>query len=297
VKLDKTTSGVFFALSAAALNGTIGVFSKVLIAQAVSPAWIAFLKTAIGLAVLSMILFFMKQKGKSDSRNYLVAIIAFLGIFTLFYFETNSYEKMSAANTVIILMATGALTANLAGWKILGDKPGRNQWVGLFLTVAGVAAILGINAEISFQGVLFAICAGIGYGLFTVLLKKYKVKGGLVITRQLLCWGAIFLFLPAIQQSLNFPLSLKSASALLGLALLPSILGFYCTTRAIDYLSPSRVQLLELSEPLFAASIAFAILGERVTPGTAIGAVFSMAGIYIGALKAMPTIAACRVEQ
>ena len=46
-------------------------------------------------------------------------------------------------------------------------------------------------------------------------------------------------------------------AALLALAALPTILGFFCTTKAIEYLKPSQVQALELTEPLFAALLGF----------------------------------------
>lgn len=279
--------GFFFALSAAALNGTIGVFSKVLMQLSINPAWIAFLKTVIGFIIISMVLFLIKPMTKNENRSAIIMVSAFFGIFTLFYFETNAYEGMSAANVVLILMSVSAITANISGWIILNDKPTKNQWAGFFLTVIGISAILGITKEISMQGALFAICAGIGYGLFTVILKKFKIKGGLLLTRQLLFWGAIFLSIPAIQQPINFNvfLSYSVVLSLLGLAILPSTLGFFCTTKAIDYLQPAKVQLLELSEPLFSAAIAFVVLGEIVRINTIIGAGFVIIGIYIGAIR------------
>lgn len=284
---DETRKGVLFALGAAALNGTIGALSKLLIALNMDPAWIAFLKTLLGFVMVSAVLIFMKDGVQGRAQRSVIALAAFLGIFTLFFFETYAYRDMSAANVVVVLMATGAATASLAGWVMLGDRPGRNQWLGLVLTVVGISVILGINSEISVRGVLFAMCAGAGYGLFTVLLKKFRVQGGLALTRQLLCWGTIFLCLPAMYRPVDFALltSWDVVLVLSGLAILPSILGFFCTTKAVTYLQPAKVQLLELSEPLFAAAIAFLMLGESVTGTTVVGAAFAVSGIYIGAIK------------
>lgn len=284
---NESKRGIFFALCAAGLNGTIGVFSKLLIAVNLDPAWVAFIKTIVGFVMVSAVLLFFKVRDAGKERHHLIALAAFFGIFTLFYFETAAYKEMSAANVVIILMAVAAMTANFAGWLLLGDKPSRNQWCGFVLTVIGIAVVLGMNLRINLRGFSFSLCAGIGYGLFTVLLKKFQIQGGLALTRQLLFFGAIYLFLPAMRQPFDAAILAVPTTlvALLALAILPSILGFYCTTKAINYLPPAKVQLLELSEPLFSATIAFLVLGENVTSGTMIGAVFIITGIYMGAIK------------
>ena len=283
MQLSTTTKGILFALSGAALNGTIGTLSKTLIAIQVDPAWIAFLKTALGFVVIWLVLQVARQNYQSG-RWYTVLIAAFFGIFALFYFETLAYQYMSTANVVVILMASAAVTANLAGWLLLRDKPTGNQWFGMLMAIVGIAFIIGVNVNIRWYGIFSALSAGFGYGLFTVLLKKFNLKGGLILTRQLMLWGVLFLWMPAIQKPFMLEplLSTPAVIALLGLAILPSVLGFFCITRAVDYLSPSRVQLLGLSEPAFAAMIAFFVLGESVHLSTWIGAIFVLCGIYYG---------------
>lgn len=284
--------GVFFSLAAAALNGSIGVFSKILLASNISAAWIAFFKTLFGLLLISIVLRLFTHFKGAERRFHLVALAAFFGIFTLFYFETSAYSGMSAANVVITLMATSAITANLAGWRLLGDTPGYYQWLGISLATIGISAIVGIDAKISLIGFMQGVCAGIGYGFFTVLLNKFNMKGGLALTRQLLFFGAVYLLIPAVYTPLDLPLLANPTIflPLLALAVLPSILGFVCTTKAVDCLPPAKVQLLELSEPLFTAIFAFFVLGEEVTLLTLIGAFFVTGGVYLGAICHIPLV-------
>lgn len=283
----KIGKGVFFALTAAALNGSIGVFSKILLAANVSPAWISFLKTLLGLLLISVLLRLFTRFQGTERRFHLVALVAFFGIFTLFYFETSAYGEMSTANVVITLMAVSAITATLAGWKLLGDVPGYYQWIGILLTTIGIAAIVGIDINVSLTGFVQAVCAGIGYGLFTVLLKKFNIKGGLALTRQLMFFGAVYLLIPAVHTSLDLSIFTNPTNflSLLALVVFPSILGFVCTTKAVDCLPPAKVQLLELSEPLFAAIFAFWVFGENVALVAVVGACFVVIGIYLGAIK------------
>ena len=76
-------------------------------------------------------------------------------------------------------------------------------------------------------------------------------------------FGSLYLLLPAASDGFTLgALSPIALMALLALATLPTILGFFCTTKAIEYLKPSQVQALELTEPLFAALLALVVLDE-----------------------------------
>lgn len=305
------TRGVLYALGAAAINGTIGVFSKTLVALGLPTPWIAFCKTVIAWVVLSMVWVWLRQQPRTPDlrdgqrgswgRHARVALAAALGILCLFAFETAAYETMPAATVVVLLMATSVIAANLASWGLLGRRPAARQWAGTLMTIGGIAIMLGVelgsfpvtgmvNGEPSvpspvLRGTLHACLAGLGYGLFTVLLKRFGLMGGLSLTRQLLMWGSFYLLWPALPQPLEIHLLTVPAVvvSLLCLATLPTILGFYCTTRAVDLLPPEKVQLLELSEPVFAALLALVFLGESISATTLLGGLTCVAGIYFGA--------------
>lgn len=79
-------------------------------------------------------------------------------------------------------------------------------------------------------------------------MKRMRVSGGLHFTRQLLFFGSLYLLMPAAADGFQLgELSILAITALLALAALPTILGFFCTTKAIEYLKPSQVQALELT--------------------------------------------------
>lgn len=68
---------------------------------------------------------------------------------------------------------------------------------------------------------------------------------------------------------------------LLALALLPTLLGFYCTTKALHYMSASKVQVTELSEPIFATVLAWLFLQEIPTSSFAVGTIFILIGLLL----------------
>lgn len=275
------SKGIAFALGAAALNATIGVLSKVLMSSGFTASSIAVIKTVLGCVLLSALLLFLKRPA-TTARWGQAAICAFLGIFVLFHFETSAYRHYAAAGVVVMLMASASISSILLGRLMLKDPITANATVGAGLAIAGIAVIFGADLQQGFtlQGAALAAIAGCGYGAFSVAMKRMGVAGGLHFTRQLLFCGGLYLLMPAAADGFVIgELSLLAIGALLALAALPTILGFFCTTKAIEYLKPSQVQALELTEPLFAALLAFAVLGEVPRDSLFAGALLIILGL------------------
>lgn len=275
--------GMLFALSAAALNASIGVLSKILISSGFTPSGIAFSKTLLGFIFLSLLLLFLKYS-PLKTKWYQVALCSFLGIFVLFYFETAAYKIETAANVVVVLMASASISAMILSRVILGDKIYVHSIFGAFCAILGIFLIFGVNFQSGFSlyGTVLSIIAGSGYGAFSVMVKKMKLSGGLQLTRQLLFFGVIFLLLPASHDGVTIgEFNLTVILAICALAVLPTILGFFCTTKAIQYLKPTQVQILELSEPIFAAFLALLVLQENPSAATLMGGAFILFGICL----------------
>ncbi|PTR19820.1 MULTISPECIES: DMT family transporter [unclassified Pseudomonas] len=275
------SKGVMFALSAAALNATIGVLSKVLMSNGFTASSVAVIKTLLGCLLLSILLLFLKRPA-STAKWTQAAICAFLGIFVLFHFETSAYRHYAAAGVVVVLMASASISSIILGRIFLKDAITANATVGAALAIAGIAVIFGADLQQGFtlQGAALASMAGCGYGAFSVAMKRMGVSGGLHLTRQLLFFGSLYLLMPAAADGFVIgELSPLAIAALLALAALPTILGFFCTTKAIEYLKPSQVQALELTEPLFAALLAFVALHEVPRESLYAGAALIIVGL------------------
>lgn len=281
--------GIGFALVAAALNGSIGIFSKILIKNGLSIEDIAFLKTFAAFLILSLFLFKMNlQRQKSlvlsDAKIsntklfFRIGLCAFLGVFVLFFFETNAYKFGYASNVVVILMASAAISALVFGKILLNEDLKFSAIIGTFLAVMGIF-IISWSKGANFLLIINATIAGSGYGIFSVLIQRFGFKGGLVLTRALMFFASIYLFLPFLAQLHKIDTSLIIILNLLALALLPTIVGFYCTTKALLYLSAAKVQVTELSEPIFAAFLAWILFYEIPSSHFFIGAVFIVLGI------------------
>ena len=202
--------GSVFALTAAALNATIGIFSVLLMNTGLKSNDVAFLKTIIAFVLLSALLSKTPRRIQyhqlinsefDNPRNKrimgAVAVCAFLGIFTLFVFETKAYEYGNPANVVVVLMATATISAALFGALLLKERLLLNTILGVLLAVTGIF-VISWTSSVNLTLVFFAVMAGSGYGLFSVLMQHFGLQGGIYLTKYLLLFGSVFLFIPFI---------------------------------------------------------------------------------------------------
>lgn len=290
---SKSLLGAVFALSAAALNATIGIISILLMTSGLQSNDISFFKTIIAYLLLTALLSRTPRRAQkraimtSEFANptykramIAVGICAFLGIFSLFIFETQAYQYGNPANVVVVLMASATVSATIFGILLLKEKLTIQITLGVLLAIIGIFVISWVD-DVTFKLVLFAALAGTGYGIFSVLMQYFGLQGGIYLTKYLLLFGSVFLFIPFIVTFEPVAIGMYGILGLLGLALFPTILGFYCTTSALKHLPASKIQVIELSEPLFAMLFAWILLNEVVTIRFWIGAALVIFSILI----------------
>ncbi|NAW50293.1 EamA family transporter [Elizabethkingia argentiflava] len=101
-----------------------------------------------------------------------------------------------------------------------------------------------------------------GYGIFSVLIKKFDLKGRLYLTRLLLFLGSMFLSIPYFTNIHPIEFSYNKTIRLLSLSFSAYNCGLLLHTKSLTYLSLSKVQVTELSETVFSAILAWLFLKE-----------------------------------
>ncbi|MCY8235055.1 DMT family transporter [Priestia endophytica] len=285
--------GIFLALGAAILNGTVGILSKGLFSGNLTPAAVSFYKCFIAFIVLSIFALlnsnFRKNIIMLTKNVKSIALCSFLGIFVLYFFETTAYNYAVVPFVVFILLGSSVLTTFVFSSLLLKEKKNRLKFAGLSLLIIGLVIMAfaqGATGGLSIGAILAGI-AGLGYGLFLVLTKKFSLDGGLPLVWYLMLFGIIYLFIPFYREGIVTP-EMSSFPSLLALAIFPTIGGFYCTTMALKYLEANKVQFLELSEPIFATVFSFIILRETVQGIEWLGAFLILIAIYISEYSPKP---------
>ncbi len=174
----------------------------------------------------------------------------------LYHFESAAYTSMSVANVVFVLFGVGMIITFICEALDVKRFFHLNELLAMVFALLGLWMIFlaeGGTLEnfTHLKGLVNAILAGIGYALFLFFTRKLKLGFGLIPLCALLFIGSLYLSIPLFGANLNLNFSLESLILILALAFLPTIGGFYCTTRALSLAKSNSVQLIELSEPLF----------------------------------------------
>ena len=272
-----------YAVLAALCNATIGSISKILFHTGLNSSQVAFYKCVLAFLLISILCvkklpsFFYRRKGQWVK----IAVCAFFGIFTLYFFETEGYAYTNIATVVFILLGSSTITTFLVGRIVLKEPMGGFQWLALLFALIGLALMIKPAAGQTWSlGGIFAAIAGIGYGLFFISTKKLKVDTtGFDFLWWFIGFGCLFLLVPFLSTHPTLPES-GSLIGLVLLAAIPTLGGYYFTSKALSQGLASGVQIFELSEPIFATLIGFLILRELPTLQEVIGGLLILLAIY-----------------
>ncbi|QNP68109.1 DMT family transporter [Streptomyces roseirectus] len=174
------------------------------------------------------------------------------------------------------------------------ERPQRLQLLGLALSLAGVWVV--VTQGHPFDAGTLALGGGVGwillavvsYALYTTLLRRRPTVHPLSLLTSTFALGAVMLApFAAAEAAAGHPLPLTAGSvAAVGyVALIPSLLCYFCYNRGAELLGAARAgQFLHLM-PVFGAVLAFLFLDERIRGFHLAGAGLIGAGLVIAALR------------
>ncbi|WP_237385705.1 DMT family transporter [Xenorhabdus sp. Sc-CR9] len=279
----------FYALTAAALNGTIGVLTHFGLNSGISHHQVAFWKCFIAFLILLVYGLIKPSERRTffalRHKSLQFAILAFFGIFCLYFFETWAFKEAPVPLVSFLVYAAGGITLILSS-LFLGEKIGLNKCLSFVFIIIGVYCLFNFAEQTSssYLGIMLALLGGLGYALFIFLSKLMNIGSGISVLLWLFGFGTVFLAIPAIYEGLQIPSGI-ALLMILGLVFLPSIGGFYFTTKAVEKGEASSVQITETSEPLFSTLFAFVFIGETLGWMGTLGAFFIMSGLVVSILK------------
>jgi drug/metabolite transporter (DMT)-like permease len=137
----------------------------------------------------------------------------------------------------------------------------------------------------------------VSYAVY-ILMADHRLKRGRDAF-SLLAWGFVFaaLFWAAAQPWWSFPVSsLTGQTSLLGrlegyeapvwllvgyIVIFGTIVPFLLMVSALHYIPPTRATIVAMAEPVMAGLMAWAWLGEELSPGQIVGGILVLAGIVL----------------
>jgi drug/metabolite transporter (DMT)-like permease len=232
-----------------------------------------------------------REKTRFSGREGVM--LAAAGIFLSLHFAAwlTSLETIPVARSTL-LVATTPLWAGLLGLAVPSLRPTRTYWIGLALSGIGIWAFsssvakhtdkLPSNAP-SWIGDLSAV-AGAVFVLFYFLLSQRLQRTH--DTRRVVTWiyasAAIALWpMAALTHAPLFPTSAPFWIGVLGMAVCAQLFGHTALNWSLKHYSAAQVSAATLGEPVFAAALAWAVLGEGLSPVQIFGGGAVLAGVAL----------------
>ncbi|MDL2274873.1 DMT family transporter [Desulfosarcina sp. OttesenSCG-928-G10] len=202
-------------------------------------------------------------------RYYLV-----VGVLGIAWFNTAIYmgaHTVSAVNMSLIATSSPLFTLLLAR-IVFGDTLHRMSALGIVTALGGVLLLisrgdLSVLTSLSFHGGdLLLLSAAFSFSCYTLLVRKKPDGCGLLSYFAVTFGLGALVLLPFSLWELGQGAAIHFSPALIGgilyMGLGASLLAFWCWSRAISDIGPSKAAIIYYSLPLFSGLEAVLLLGE-----------------------------------
>ena len=271
-------------LLAAVLFGTTGT-AQALGPDGTDPLTVGAARIAI--AAIVLIAFALATKALATGLRWSKAnaAAAALGVagYQLCFFA--AVESTGVALGTVVALGSGPAFAGLFGLALRREKPSRRWAAATALATIGATLLVlaGGGAEVDPAGVLLALGAGASYALYTVTGKTlldagHRPAGVMAVA---FTGGAIALAPVLVLGDPSWIGHADGVALALYLGLIPTALAYILFAKGLEKLPAASVATLTLAEPLTAASLGVAVLGERPGAIAALGALLVLSGLLV----------------
>lgn len=239
------------------------------------------------------------KSGLRQLRWYQSLTLAMLAGITYPLASYTGFQISPASHGAVLISGMLPFFTSIFAGLLLGERPNRIRLLSLALILTGVMILLFTSmatlpaGQSTLKGDLFLLAASCLWSLFTVLLKLWQVKAfdvtlGVAAVSSLIYLPVFALFLPS-----NLSIASWQEIALQSFyqGFVVVCVAMWTYAKAVELLGSMRVVIMMSGVPVVGALLAVPILGEALTPGSALGAAIVFLGALLGAMArpAKPT--------
>lgn len=210
---------------------------------------------------------------------------ALAGIVGVAAYQVSFFAAVDTAGVALgtaVAIGSAPVMTGLIEWGIGGGRPATRWWLATVVAATGVAVLAG-PSSLAPAGVALALAAGASYAVYAVASKRLLDSGLDSPTAMAVVFGGGgVLLLPAlVLVDLSWVATPAGVVLLAWLALATILLSYLLFGAGLRQVRASTAATLSLAEPLTAAVLGIAVLGERPTPAGLAGAVVILVGLVI----------------
>ena len=280
--------GVIWLLLSAAGFGALAIFGKLAYAEGLGlPTLLAGRFSLAAIVMWSLLA--LRRISPRVSRTTLLGLllmgsVGYVGQSFAFF---TALQTVPAATTGLLLYLYPALVAVLA-WAVLRQPLTRLGWLALGLALLGCALVLGgpdaLPASVNPVGIVWGLAAAAIYALYIIAGARITagvpplVAATYIISAAAVVYGGAGL----AGGTLHGNISAGGWFALVGIALVSTVLAIGAFVAGLARLGPARASILSTGEPVVTLILAAVVLGEVIHPAQLLGgALILAAGLLV----------------
>ncbi|WP_432449579.1 DMT family transporter [Aliiroseovarius marinus] len=246
----------------------------------IGPAGFALIRVVAGAVTLWGLVALGSRGLPQRPRPDWVAVLALVAYLLGFSF---AYLALDAGLGALILFAVVQVTM-FAGAVIGGDMPPGRRWVGMAVSLCGLAYLVwpGADARMDPLAIALMIVAAIGWGVYSLVGRRAEAP------LEATTWNFIYAAPLVLVAVLPFLRDERMGVVGVGLAImsgaLTSGLGYALWYRVLPQLAASTGALVQLSVPVIAIFAGVIFLGEDLSLRLVLASALVLGGIAVGLL-------------
>ena len=261
------------------------LFIKIAVDDGVPPAFLAFVRVALGAAVLMALAWRAGTLGTLRGRVRWLVVYAVFEIAVPFPLIAAGEQHVASSLAAIIIASVPLFVALLALRFDPAERATGSRLVGLIVGLAGVVALVGIDVagrgdELLAAGAILVAALGYAAGPMVFKRKLADLDPRAAMGASLVIAAIALAPLAAVDP----PTAVPSAQALVALA----VLGVFCTAAAFVFfgvliaeVGPGRGLVITYVAPVVAVTLGVTVLGERPGAGAVAGLLLILAGSWL----------------
>ena len=257
-------TGVALALVSAAGFGVMPVLGKVAYDDGAEPLGILAVRFTIAAAALLVLARLLGQPLPRDRRLGALALLGGVGYVgqALCYF--NALERISAGLTALLLYVFPALVVVLSA-VLLRERPRPLAAGCVALALVGTALTIGPVQGGQGSGVALGLGAALVYAVYILVSSRVTGVGAFAMAAVVLSAAAVTTGALAATTRPALPSSATAWLAVVGVAVLGTVVAVTAFFGALALIGPSDASVLSTVEPVVSVVVAGLVLGERLS--------------------------------
>ena len=277
------------------------LFIKIAVDDGVPPAFLAFVRVALGAAVLVALAWRAGVLAPLRGRLRWLVVYALFEIAAPFPLIATGERHVASSLAAIIIASVPLFVALLALRFDPAERATGSRLVGLFMGLAGVVALVGIDVagrsdELLGAGAILLAAVGYAAGPMVFKRKLADLDPRAAMGASLIIAAVALAPLAAVDP----PSATPSVRALVALV----VLGLFCTAAAFVFfgaliaeVGPGRALVITYVAPVVAVALGVTVLGERPGAGAVAGLLLILAGSWLSTDGRLPPGLAAVIER